>query len=102
MTSVVQLQHPEYRRRVARVEANELVLLDDYNSAYDLAWKAISRQGRLSDLIEAHKSGSRLHYDAIYTTAVRIGTGIDHWTEAGLRPGRGCHQTSGNDCLVQA
>ncbi len=54
MTSVVQLQPPEYRRRVARVEANELVLLDDYNSAYDLAWEAISRQGRLSDLIEAH------------------------------------------------
>ena len=27
MTSLVQLQHPEHGRRVARVEANELVLL---------------------------------------------------------------------------
>ena len=102
MINLVQLQHPEHGRRVARVEANELVLLEKYNSAYELAWESVSRQGRLSELIEARRSRSRSHYDAIYTTAVRPGTGIDHWTEAGSRPRRGCHQTSGNDCLVQA
>ncbi len=67
MTSLVQLQHPEHGRRVARVEANELVLLEKYKSAYELAWESVSRQGRLSDLIEAHRSENRLDYDAIYT-----------------------------------
>ncbi len=67
MTSLVQLQHPEHGRRVARVESNELVLLDEYDSAYELAWESVSRQGRLSDLIETHRSENRLDYDAIYT-----------------------------------
>ena len=54
MTSLVQLQHPEHGRRVARVKANALVLLKEYDSAYELAWEVVSRQGRLSDLIEKH------------------------------------------------
>ena len=67
MTSLVQLQHPEHGRRVARVEANELVLLEKFCSAYDFAWEAVSRQLRLSDLIEEHQSENHLDYDAIYT-----------------------------------
>ena len=67
MTSLVQVQHPEHGRRVARVEANELVLLNEYDSAYELAWESVSRQKRLSDLIETHRSENCLNYDAIYT-----------------------------------
>ena len=67
MTSLVQVQHPEHGRRVARVEANELVLLNEYDSAYELAWESVSRQKRLSDLIETHRSENCLDYDAIYT-----------------------------------
>ena len=110
MTSLVQLQHPGHGRRVARVEANELVLLDEYNSAYELAWGAVSRQGRLSELIDAHQSGNRLDYDAIHagrsdwkllpafdfphnpTRCLVTGTGLTHKNSAldrdGMRKGK--------------
>ncbi len=110
MTSLVQLQHPEHGRRVARVEANELVLLEEYDSAYELAWEAVSRQERLSDLIETNQSENCLDYDAIYagqsdwkllpvfdfphnpTRCLVTGTGLTHKNSAldrdGMRKGK--------------
>ena len=83
---------------------------EKYNSAYDFAWEAVSRQGRLSELIDVHQSGNRLDYDAIHagqadwkllpafdfphnpTRCLVTGTGLTHKNSAldrdGMRKGK--------------
>jgi hypothetical protein len=66
---LVQLTHPQYKRRVALVQEPSLVLLDHAVSIYNLALEAIYSKKKIADLIFSKISGEHLDYDSIYNAA---------------------------------
>ena len=63
---IVQLIHPEYKRRVALVKEPLLILLQDTISVYDLAFEAIDADMTLRDVINSRLSDEMLDYTAVY------------------------------------
>lgn len=79
-TRLVQLYHPTYGRKIALVREPMLVLLDGFDSAYNLALKAIRLKTDLRIVIEQHLSPTELFYDAIYdgTSEWKLLPSFDH------------------------
>ncbi|MFY0652705.1 MAG: GguC protein [Cyclobacteriaceae bacterium] len=69
---LVQLIHPQAKRRIALVEEPNLRLINKFESIYDLAVEAINLGGNITALIDSFKSGDILSYDQIYN-------GDDQW-----------------------
>jgi hypothetical protein len=66
LTRLVQIIHPEYGRRIALVNADELHLLSTYRSAYDFAMAAIETGQKLRDLLSTDLSGIVLDYREVH------------------------------------
>jgi hypothetical protein len=66
MIRLVQLTHPSQGRRVAAVEKDDLRLLADFDSVYQLAEAAAAGGRSLAQLIAATAATERLPYDAVY------------------------------------
>ncbi|MGH9645350.1 MAG: GguC protein [Bryobacteraceae bacterium] len=71
MTRLVQIIHPEYGRRVALVNGDELHLLSTYRTAYAFAIAAIETGQKLRELLSTDLSGIVLDYREVY--ALRSG-----------------------------
>ena len=71
MTRLVQIIHPEYGRRVALVNGDELHLLSTYRTAYAFATTAIETGQKLRELLSTDLSGIVLDYREVY--ALRSG-----------------------------
>jgi len=71
LTRLVQIIHPEYGRRVALVNGDELHLLSTYRTAYDFAMAAIETGQKLRELLSTDLSGIVLDYREVY--ALRSG-----------------------------
>lgn len=69
---LIQLFHKHGERRLAQVQGEELVLIRNYSTAYDLARAAIEQQKRLMDCVEENRSVETLSYESIYS-------GSDDW-----------------------
>jgi hypothetical protein len=66
MIQLVQIQHPVQGRRVAVVEEERLLVLQEQDSAYSCAWAALQAGERFADWI-AHAPGAELlDYEALY------------------------------------
>ena len=63
---LIQLKHQTEGRKIALVEEPQLRLINNFNSIYDLANKALENEGSLTSLVENNLSGISLEYDAIY------------------------------------
>ena len=63
---LVQLFHPEYKRRIALVREPSLILLKDIYSVYDLALITIHNKKKLEDQISANLSDEILDYTSVY------------------------------------
>jgi hypothetical protein len=63
---LVQLFHPEYKRRIALVREPSLILLKDIYSIYDLALTAIHSKKKLESLISSEMSDEILDYNSVY------------------------------------
>ena len=66
MTRIVQIIHPEYGRRVALVNGDELHLLSTYRTAYAFAMAAIETGQKLRELLSTDLSGIVLDYREVY------------------------------------
>lgn len=79
MTHLVQIRRGD-ERRVAVVDSNELRLLRDVPSVYDLAWEAMVARTGMLELIENHLSDERVDYDKVYdgASAWRLMVAVDH------------------------
>jgi hypothetical protein len=66
LTRLVQIIHPEYGRRVALVNGDELHLLSTYRTAYAFATAAIETGQKLRDLLSTDLSGIVLEYREVY------------------------------------
>jgi hypothetical protein len=71
LTRLVQIIHPEYGRRVALVNGDELHLLSSYRTAYAFAMAAIETGQKLRELLSTDLSGIVLDYREVY--ALRSG-----------------------------
>ena len=71
MTRLVQIIHPDYGRRVALVNGDELHLLSTYRTAYAFAMAAIETGQKLRELLSTDLSGIVLDYREVY--ALRSG-----------------------------
>jgi len=71
LTRIVQIIHPEYGRRVALVNGDELHLLSTYRTAYAFALAAIETGQKLRELLSTDLSGIVLDYREVY--ALRSG-----------------------------
>ena len=69
---LVQLTHPQHKRRVALVKEPSLILLHDALSVYHLALEAIHSKKKISDIIASKISDKILDYSSIYN-------GEDEW-----------------------
>jgi hypothetical protein len=80
MFRIVQLEHPQRRRRVALVEEPNQRLLRGDLSLYDLTHEAVRSGQRLRQAIDARLTGELLLYDEVYAgqSAWRLLTPIDH------------------------
>ena len=67
---LIQLVHPHFGRRLAQVQNNDLVLISQFDSAFQLAKRAIEQKVSLSELVKQNLSSEKLSYPPIY-----IGTG---------------------------
>ena len=66
MTRLVQIIHPEYGRRVALVNGDELHLLSTYRTTYAFATAAIETGQKLRELLSTDLSGIVLDYREVY------------------------------------
>jgi hypothetical protein len=66
LTRLVQIIHPEYGRRVALVNGDELHLLSSYRSAYAFAKTAIETGQKLREILSTDLSGIVLDYREVY------------------------------------
>src|SRR5258705_9901369 len=69
---LVQIIHPQQGRSVAFVQDEELNLLNNTASVYQLVLDAIQAGEKIKTVIEARLSGHRLNYNAVYE-------GSDEW-----------------------
>lgn len=65
-TRLVQLVHPQFKRRVALVQEPILLLLKDVSSIYHLALEAINANQKLKDTIQLHLTEELLDYSSVY------------------------------------
>jgi hypothetical protein len=86
---LVQINHPDFGRKVALVREPSLVLLNQISSVYELATAAIHSGMDMKTTVEKYLSGSIINYDAVYD-------GKDEWT---LLPCFDCPQNVFS-CLV--
>lgn len=97
MTRLVQIIHPEYGRRVALVNGDELHLLSTYRTAYGFAAAAIETGQKLRDLLSTDLSGIVLDYREVY--ALRSGwrflPSFDHPQETSCCLVSGCANAHG-------
>ena len=79
---LIQLFHKHRERRLAQVRGEELVLIRNYSTAYDLARAAIEQQKRLMDCVEENRSVETLSYESIYSGSAdwKILPAFDHPT----------------------
>ena len=63
---LVQLNHPKEGRHVALVREPDLILLETFHSTYELAWAAIQKKMKLSEITHRCVSEYTLDYDSIY------------------------------------
>lgn len=77
---VVQLQHPERGRKVARVEEPKLHLLQGPSSLYGYGWEALTQKRSLVSLISSAPVDEDLDYDAVYegTSEWKLLPAFDH------------------------
>jgi hypothetical protein len=66
LTRLVQIIHPEYGRRVALVNGDELHLLSTYRTTYAFAKAAIETGQKLRELLSTDLSGIVLDYREVY------------------------------------
>lgn len=80
---LIQIISASGERRVAAVEDDQLVLIDDHASVYALARRALDDVATLHATAQRHLSSTRLDYDEIYRgrSAWRILPPIDHPAE---------------------
>jgi hypothetical protein len=71
LTRLVQIIHPDYGRRVALVNGDELHLLSTYRTAYDFATAAVETGQKLREILSTDLSGIVLDYCEVY--ALRSG-----------------------------
>lgn len=79
---LIQLFHKHRERRLAQVQGEELVLIRNYSTAYDLARASIEQQKRLMDCVEENRSVETLSYESIYSGSAdwKILPAFDHPT----------------------
>ena len=65
-TRLVQLFHPQQKRRIAMVNGHSLVVIQKVNSIYELALEAIQTKTKISDLAKSYLSPTVLDYDSVY------------------------------------
>ena len=66
MASILQIAHPQWGRRVARVQGDSLDILES-PSAYALARSALESEQPLLDLVAGAPSSQSVSYDDVYT-----------------------------------
>jgi len=69
---LVQITHPKKGRKVAIVTEPFLVVLNEFDSIYHLALKAIDSEKNISSIIESNFSTDKLEYNSVYN-------GTDEW-----------------------
>jgi hypothetical protein len=79
-THLVQLQHPDHGRAMARVDGSRLLLRDGPTTVYDLAWQACLEGISLREAMEREIGDRVLDYDAVYNgqSQWRLMPPIDH------------------------
>ncbi len=79
-TRLVQLIHPQLKRRVALVQEPLLLLLKDFSSIYHLALEAINTNEKLKETIISHFSQEFLDYSSVYngTSEWKLLPSFDH------------------------
>src|SRR4051812_26324708 len=65
-TRLVQLVHPQYKRRIALVQEPSLLLLSDFSSIYQLAFEAINAGKKIKDVINLYLTKDVLDYSPVY------------------------------------
>jgi hypothetical protein len=77
---LVQLIHPTYGRRIARVQEPELEFLKGFGSVYALALTALDTGQKLKKLILDNLSGEKIEYDTVYfgTSIWKLLPSFDH------------------------
>jgi hypothetical protein len=77
---LVQLIHPQFKRRVALVKEPSLLLLKDVTSVYELALAAIEVQSSLGEHCQSIVSDALLDYDEVYngSSAWKLLPAFDH------------------------
>lgn len=97
MTRLVQIIHPEYGRRAALVNGDELHLLSTYRTTYAFATAAIETGQKLRDLLSTDLSGIVLDYREVH--ALRSGwrflPSFDHPEHAACCLVSGCANAHG-------
>lgn len=85
MARLIQLQHPTNGRYVARVEGDDLFLLQGFESVYDLALKALETKTPLSQLAAGAVAQRPLDYNPIYAgqSDWKILPSLDHPRDSG-------------------
>jgi len=99
LTRLVQIIHPEYGRRVALVNGDELHLLSSYRSAYAFAMAAIETGQRLRETLSTDLSGIVLDYREVHAlhSGWRFLPSFDHPTDPACCLVSGCANAHGSD-----
>ena len=82
MSGLVQINHKAKGRRVASVNGDQLLLIDNHTSVYSLAWKALESGTSLSAIVADNLSDKSLDYEPIYRgiSSWRLLPSFDHPT----------------------
>lgn len=80
---LIQLKHKTEGRKIALVEESQLNLINNFNSIYDLANKALENEGSLTSLVQNNLSDVSLEYDTVYegNSEWKILPAFDHPTD---------------------
>ncbi len=83
MNSLIQLRHPQRGRHVALVDGEQLYLLDQYRSVYELAWAAVTTGEKLGEAIARERTDEVIAYEPLYSgdSEWSILPAMDHPTE---------------------
>ncbi len=65
-TRLVQLVHPQIKRRIALVQEPSLLLLKDMSSIYHLTLEAINEGKKIKDIINLYLTNETLDYSSVY------------------------------------
>lgn len=103
MTRLVQILHPDYGRRAALVNGDELHLLSTYRSVYAFAMAAIETGQKLRDLLSTDLSGIVLDYREVYalSSGWRFLPSFDHPEHTSRCLVSGCANAHGVPAVAQ-